>query len=118
MILNRETGALRATAVGGIERSEAVRNEPFLNRAERNVGGVVPQLMVVHAGDRVAVALVPLAVAQPLVDLPGIIGSDKGTVVVLNLRGGQEMTAAERTGAGDEDALEVECPGGGAELIR
>jgi len=69
--------------------STLIGKQAVVDRAHGYISRAGPQLVVVHAGQRITVVLVFLAVAQYRVLLARIVRGEKRTVVVLHFSGGQ-----------------------------
>jgi hypothetical protein len=88
--LSGNTAALRLAAIRWIEGASPV-DQSFRNRAYRLVGRTVPLPMVEHPRERIAVALIALAVTQRGVEFPLIIRMVPGTVVVLCFQRAEQL---------------------------
>jgi hypothetical protein len=98
-----------------VERSEIA---DVRDGAERYVGRVGPDLVVHHAGQREAVVLATLAVAQDRILPAGVVRNDEGAVAKLQLHGLEQMIPARDLRLRAEQALVARGACGRADLIR
>lgn len=106
--VERQARAPRTAAVGGIERAEAIGHQPLGNGAQRNVGGVGPELMIDLGSDRITVRIAAFAVTKQHIFLAPIVRGDEGPIVVLHLGGGQQPSIAQRLRSGAENTLKTQ----------
>src|SRR3569623_1353255 len=99
-----EALAVGVAAIGGIEGAKA-RDEALVDGALRYLVGGVPAAVVGHGRDRIAVAVITLAVAQHAVEFAVVVRVIVRPVVVEGLDGVQQRTGADAIGIDHQAAL-------------